>query len=240
MIVEVLSRLGQTLSRRLSGSSLFGDGMLVRLRSTTIGLLGLVAAVGLGLIAFISQQGWPGVFSGPLPVSPAPRVVHNDTITLVRPVRRVPVRDSNRPPPDGVMTQAPGTGVPAPSVDSELAGSDQAGTPTTDPAVHPAAAHPGPGPQGSPSPAPTATPAPTAARAPAPEPPAVPVLGEPEDDSPGHSGESPGHSGDPPGHSGESHGNSLHTSGPPAWAGNDGEDSPGRSGEHGKPDWAGH
>ncbi len=58
--------------------------MLVRLRSTTIGLLGLVTFVGLALIAFVSQIGWPGVLSGPLPAAPAPAVVQNDTIALVQ------------------------------------------------------------------------------------------------------------------------------------------------------------
>jgi len=59
--------------------TLLGDGMLVRLRSTTIGILGAVAAMGLGLVAVASQQGWPGVFSGPLPQAPA-QLVENDPL----------------------------------------------------------------------------------------------------------------------------------------------------------------
>jgi hypothetical protein len=44
--------------------------MLVRLRSTSIALLGVVTAVGLALVVFISQIGFPGVFSSPLPGNP--------------------------------------------------------------------------------------------------------------------------------------------------------------------------
>lgn len=41
--------------------------MLVRLRSTSIALLGVVTAIGLGLVAFISQLGWPGIVNSPIP-----------------------------------------------------------------------------------------------------------------------------------------------------------------------------
>jgi len=67
MIAIVLSRTRHALTHSVFGSSLAGDGMLVRLRSISILLLGLVTAVGLGLIVFISQLGFPGVFSAPIP-----------------------------------------------------------------------------------------------------------------------------------------------------------------------------
>lgn len=61
-----------------------GDGLL-RIRNVSIALLGLVTAIGLGLIAFVSQQGWPGVVSGPIPGGPAKsRVVQNDPIVLTQ------------------------------------------------------------------------------------------------------------------------------------------------------------
>lgn len=63
----VLSRTRHALAHSVFGSNLAGDGMLVRLRSISIVLLGLVTAVGLGLIVFISQLGFPGVFSAPIP-----------------------------------------------------------------------------------------------------------------------------------------------------------------------------
>ncbi len=51
----------------------------------SIALLGLVTAIGLGLIVFVSQQGWPGVLSGPIPAGPAVSgVVHNDPIALTQ------------------------------------------------------------------------------------------------------------------------------------------------------------
>lgn len=53
------------------GQSLAGDGMLLRLRNASIALVATVAAVGLGLTLFISQLGFPAVFSGPIPDGPA-------------------------------------------------------------------------------------------------------------------------------------------------------------------------
>lgn len=80
MAIEVNIRLRQSLSRAILGSSLAGDGLLVRLRSASIALLAVVAAIGLGLIAFVMQMGWPTVFSGPIPAGPELGVVRNDPI----------------------------------------------------------------------------------------------------------------------------------------------------------------
>ena len=48
-------------------------------------LLGLVTAVGLGLVAFISQQGWPGVLDGPDPGCrrPSSAIAHNEAAAPV-------------------------------------------------------------------------------------------------------------------------------------------------------------
>jgi hypothetical protein len=74
----VISKTRQILLRKVFGSSLAGDGMLVRLRSTSIALLGVVTAIGLGLVAFISQLGWPGIVNSPIPSGPAEAgAVHN-------------------------------------------------------------------------------------------------------------------------------------------------------------------
>jgi hypothetical protein len=67
MAVEVRYKLGQLLSRRVTGPSLLGDGLLERARSTSFALLGLVAAVGLAMIALVLHQGLPIPAGGPLP-----------------------------------------------------------------------------------------------------------------------------------------------------------------------------
>lgn len=47
--------------------SLAGDGLLERMRSTAFALLGIVAAMGLGLVAIIAQQEWSSLPDGPVP-----------------------------------------------------------------------------------------------------------------------------------------------------------------------------
>ena len=73
MDVKVASKVGHALTRSLGGLSLADGSMLLRLRRASIALLGLVGAVGLGLVFFISQIGWPGVLSGPVAGNPDPR-----------------------------------------------------------------------------------------------------------------------------------------------------------------------
>jgi hypothetical protein len=76
----MLSKIRERL--RAAGQSLAGDGMLLRLRNASIALVATVAAVGLGLTLFISQLGFPAVFSSPIPGSPTdPGAVH-DAIAL--------------------------------------------------------------------------------------------------------------------------------------------------------------
>ena len=70
MAVKVRSKVGQSVSQSLGGVGLAGGSMMLRLRRTSIALLALVGAVGLGLIVFISQLGWPAVVGGPLPSAP--------------------------------------------------------------------------------------------------------------------------------------------------------------------------
>ncbi|HEX5374626.1 MAG TPA: hypothetical protein VFW48_00545 [Solirubrobacterales bacterium] len=169
MSVEVASRFRQALSRTVLGSSLAGDGLLVRMRRATIALLAVVAAVGLGLIAFVSQVGWPTVFSGPIPAGPEPGVVRNDPIAAPRlfasqPGTRV----------QGVVRRAAGTlregaGAGAPSVlsGSEVGSSHQAEAPPVEPAP-PAPAPPQQAevPDAAPEPAPMPVSSPDRARSP--------------------------------------------------------------------------
>lgn len=82
IVVVVLSKVGQELSRRVIGSTLAGDGLLVRLRSTSIGLIGVVAATGLGLVAFIAGQGWPAMLNSPIPKSPPAVTAVHDAVRV--------------------------------------------------------------------------------------------------------------------------------------------------------------
>src|SRR3954453_6946541 len=82
MDVKVASKIGHALTRSLGGLSLADGSMLLRLRRASIALLGLVGAVGLGLVFFISQIGWPGVLSGPLPGTPTRVGAVHDAIAL--------------------------------------------------------------------------------------------------------------------------------------------------------------
>jgi hypothetical protein len=206
MDVKVLSRSRQTLSRRLSDSSLVGNSMLVRLRSGTIGLLGVVTAVGLGLVMVLSQQGWPGVATGPLPPRPPARFVQHETIAL--PValsdqsahRGTPARSRSRRSKPATPDRAPAH---APhSVEPGLAGSHQAAEPTSQPApaVHPhnAGTHEPSPPVTTPPPATTVAAAPPAtepAAAPPAESPSGPVVAgaDPEDESSNYHGWHHGH-----------------------------------------------
>jgi hypothetical protein len=85
MDVKVASKVGHALTRSLGGLSLANGSMLLRLRRASIALLGLVGAVGLGLVFFISQIGWPGVLSGPLPGAPSRVGTVHDAIALQHP-----------------------------------------------------------------------------------------------------------------------------------------------------------
>lgn len=70
MDVKVVSKVGQAFSRSLGSLSLADGSMLLRMRRASFALFALVGAVGLGLLVFIAQLGWPGVVSGPLPGPP--------------------------------------------------------------------------------------------------------------------------------------------------------------------------
>ncbi len=64
---QMLSRRGHWLARHATRPSFAGTGLLERMRSTTFALLGITAALGLGLVAIVSQQGWPLLPAAPLP-----------------------------------------------------------------------------------------------------------------------------------------------------------------------------
>jgi len=85
MGVEVASKVGHALRRSLGGLSLARGSMLLRVRRASIAMLGLVGGVGLGLIFFIAQIGWPAVLSGPLPGTPTRVGTVHDAVALTPP-----------------------------------------------------------------------------------------------------------------------------------------------------------
>lgn len=192
----MVSKLRQVVSRAFSTSNVLGDGMLVRLRSTTIGMLGLVAAVGLGLVALIAHQGWPGVLSGPLPREP--RLVQNDPIVLNEGAGLAPVLAS----PGGRSGPAATRVGSSTKSASPGARGDEAVTAPLAVGGQPQATSPGgrnhPSRPQAPSPQPTTD---------ATQPPATPPSGKDSPTTPGKgtAKSSPGRSQDTRGHSGKGH-----------------------------------
>jgi hypothetical protein len=70
MALLVFVKRGQSRLRRPARPSLLGDGVLDRIRSTSLALLGLSTAVGLGLVAFALQLGWSVAPNLPIPGAP--------------------------------------------------------------------------------------------------------------------------------------------------------------------------
>lgn len=62
---------GQRGLRPIGGASILGNGLLERVRSTSLALLGATAAVGLAIVAVALNQGWPLVAGSSVP--PLPR-----------------------------------------------------------------------------------------------------------------------------------------------------------------------
>jgi len=239
MDVEVPSKLGQAVARAISPSTLVGDGMLVRLRSTTIGILGLVAAVGLGLVGFVSNQGWPGVFGGPLPQAPT-RLVENDSISAPSPVAlRRSVQGARHRPGRGPANASPDSGPEGSAAPVDTGVSPGGPVGASPPAT------PGNDDGQAQAPATSAPPTVVAEAPPSQGPPtkasSSPEPAAPTTSSPGHSGEAPGHSGgspgrsrgapghssEAPGHSGDGPGHSDRASASPGHSG----EAPGHSGE---------
>jgi hypothetical protein len=169
----VLSKVGHALSHSIVGSSLAGDGLLVRIRSTSIALFGLVTAVGLGLVIFIAQQGWPGVLNSPIPANPPELGAVHGAVALTQPVfpgpppqavavaRRAapgPVHGAGRGSHPSSGSGIGGSGIHrahqvagTPTVPPPPAGTPQPSAPVSEPAGQPVATSP------EPSPSPTAT-----------------------------------------------------------------------------------
>lgn len=67
MDVSVLSKQGQRSLRSAIRTSVLGDGLLERTRSTSLALLGLTAAIGLAMVALAVNQDWPLIAGAPIP-----------------------------------------------------------------------------------------------------------------------------------------------------------------------------
>lgn len=102
--------------RQSATSSLLGEGILERARSTTLALLGVTAAVGLSIVALVLQQGWPVVPGSGLPGLPGPEASVDPAIEVGTPQRRADVAAARG-------TRRAGPGAPASSTDRDGGGS---------------------------------------------------------------------------------------------------------------------
>jgi hypothetical protein len=169
----MLSQRGQLLSRLATRPSLAGNGLMERMRSTTFALLGITAAMGLGLVAFISQQGWSYLPAIPIPGPAAKHGRVHDAVAVAQP-RLSPGASTHRTGTGSGATGADRRPGAPPSAHPHPSGSHQSvapfspapggtgrtgGQPAGEGAPGPAPAQPSP--SQSPTPAPGSTPAPT-------------------------------------------------------------------------------
>lgn len=173
MLDQVLAQRGQSPwgSAKLSVA---GDGLLERMRSTAFALLGISAAMGLGLVAIIAQQDWSDAPGDSIPALYEGHRGIGDAEVVARPSAEQagPAEQSASPRTAVAVREV------APA--SQPGGHDQPAAPVT--AGSPAPSPPGASetvPQATPEQAPTEpqpapAPAPTATAAPAPAPVAKP------------------------------------------------------------------
>jgi len=232
MAVEVHLKLRHALRGPVARASLAGDGLLVRLRSTTIAMLGVVVAVGLALVAIASQMGWPSVLSGPLPQTPEAFARNATIVAPASPSRRRSTTGRRHQRLSRVAAPA----VDAPRRTSELTAanpvespspeapptSQQPSAPKSQGHGSPSSPAPAPSPEAAVTPSPDDEPASGGPVPPTSEAPSPPVAAAPESS---------------PGHSDESHGN-HYGQGPPPWAGSSSSSSTSGDGswDHGHDD----
>jgi hypothetical protein len=197
---RVLPRIGHVLPRSPSSVSLVGHSLPERLRSASIGLLCIVAAVGLGLVALVSNR-MPDFLTG-VPVLGPPhehvgdaRVISRPRAANAAPVASEGVRAGR---PAGTSQAVPSVGRgPAPTVAPPVSSPHQQqpamvahGSPS--PGVKPVSEQPG---AGAPSTGAPSTDQPTVTATPPPAPVASPPAEEPAaTPSPGHgNGKAKGH-----------------------------------------------
>jgi hypothetical protein len=191
MDVAVSHKRGKRLSS-LSLSSVIGDGLLERARATSLGLLGITAAVGLAIVALAFNQGWPLVAGSPVPALPP---LHQDVgkATVADAASggaRSDAKPGSTPQQDGAGGEsarpdtgpAPSDGAsPAPSSQLVVAPSAPAKTDGDAPRGEGSNPEPAPAKPKQPSPSPSPDQPPATQQAPAEPAPAAP---EPEPTSP--------------------------------------------------------
>ena len=208
MDVLVLSKHGQRSLRSAAKAGILGNGLLERVRSTTLALLGATAALGLTMIALALNQGWPLIAGAPIPGFGSEQQAVGKAAVVAKAKAR-----GGRPAISATTRQAsPGVsaGKPRRGVTVALAGS------RAPQAAGLVASHPTPAsPAGEAVPDPTPAvqqPAPAVAPAPAPAPAAVPVSNSSPPDTASEAPGSPIPSQAPPAdNEGEEHGHG-HTS----------------------------
>ena len=179
MDVSVLSKHRQRSLRSAVRTSVLGDGLLERTRSTTLALLGLTAAIGLAMVALALNQGWPLIAGAPIPgIGGDHQAVGDAAAVATTGSRSVPsvllqarrhVGSAGLP---GAPTRSGGKGVAVAGAQSPGAAHLVVSNPTP---VSPVGQSP---PSGTPEPAPVAPPPPpdsTSTPAPATEPAVAPV-----------------------------------------------------------------
>ena len=160
------------MPRLLAGTSVAGEGMRERLRTTTFALFGLVTAVGLVLVGIAYNQGWPDFADSPIPGIPIERV---GEATIAAEAVHTKAHPGNGPASQGSAPVGQADIVPDRSSDLHVSSQHQLPTTAPDGQV-PGQAPPGQGgaaAPGSPAPAPApqAADQPPAAESPAPDPP---------------------------------------------------------------------
>ncbi len=189
----MLSRREKLLSRLPAKPSFAGTGLLERMRSTTFALLGITAAMGLGLVAVASQQSWPLLPAAPVPGLPWSGEVEEATVVVAAPIAPI---SSDRPAAGLISASETDRGDRRSSgsgANSQLSDSRTLATappqPAPDPASEPPSASPPPV-AAAPSPAPPAespsVPEPSSSQASSPATPALPppaLSGAKEQDS---------------------------------------------------------
>jgi len=107
MAVAVIHKRLQPGPHRPALPSLLGDGLPERLRSTSIALLGIIAAVGLGIVGFALQIGFPLIANAPLPQPPAgPDAASERELAKEKPAKRATTGPSVTPAAPRVSTEA--------------------------------------------------------------------------------------------------------------------------------------
>jgi hypothetical protein len=143
MVIQMLSRRGKLLSRLKTRPSFAGTGLLERMRSTTFALLGITAAMGLGLVAIVSQQGWPLLPASPLPAPPGEQGAIDDAAVVQ--MHRTPISPRRSTEAAGGRSAMDGRAVDRTEgreSASHLSGSRQLATAPLSPPADPAGGNP--------------------------------------------------------------------------------------------------